>query len=178
MVGEEDFSVTLAAVDEVVLGQLVHAAISDAAADEVTPPPTAGEAWTPTRVAWLRGFHRDRRPGLGGPAREATWAVVIGGRVVGSVRLKRTDEQGMLETGAWLTRPVRGRGVGRAAVAAVLDEAAALGASAVRADTTTTNAAALAVLERLGFSLTSAGDGRSVRALLLLEPQTPSTERR
>ena len=103
---------------------------------------------------------------------------MIGGRVVGSVRLKRTDEQGMLETGAWLTRPVRGRGVGRAAVAAVLDEAAALGASAVRADTTTTNAAALAVLERLGFSLTSAGDGRSVRALLLLEPQTPSTERR
>ena len=43
MVGEEDFSVTLAAVDEVVLGQLVHAAISDAAADEVTPPLTAGK---------------------------------------------------------------------------------------------------------------------------------------
>lgn len=64
-------------------------------------------------------------------------------------------------------------------MAAVLDEAAALGAGAARADTTTTNAAALVVLERLGFRLASAGDGPSnVRALLLLEPQAPATERR
>lgn len=44
---------------------------------------------------WLRAFHRDRRRGLDGPSREATWAVVENaagdgrdyGRVIGAVRL-------------------------------------------------------------------------------------------
>lgn len=84
---------TLVAVDETVLEKLVHAATTDAAADEVTPPLTPGSDWTPARVAWLRSFHRDRRAGLASSAAEATWAVVVDERVVGSVRLKRVAKQ-------------------------------------------------------------------------------------
>ncbi|MFW3385334.1 UNVERIFIED_CONTAM: GNAT family N-acetyltransferase [Kocuria sp. CPCC 205274] len=91
--------------------------------------------------------------------------------VVGSVRLKHTDERGVLEMGIWLTRGARGRGVGRAAMVAALRQADSIGASGVRADTTVSNGGALAVLRRLGFTLTPADDGQNVRALLLLDPE-------
>jgi hypothetical protein len=55
---------TLVVVDEDVLELLVEAAVTDAAADEVTPPSTADGRWSDDRVAWLRQFHRERRPGL------------------------------------------------------------------------------------------------------------------
>lgn len=165
-------SVTLVPVDDDVLETLVQAATSDAAADEVTPPLDPGGTWTAARVAWLRDFHRDRRSGLDGPARAATWAVVVDGDVVGSVRLAGCSDDGALDTGAWLTRSARGRGLGRAAAAAVLREATAHGARAVRADTTASNRAALAVLEHLGFELEADGDGRHVRALLRLQPES------
>lgn len=176
MTGEETGSVALVAVDDAVLAQLVHAATTDAAADEVTPPLTAGRSWTSARVAWLRDFHRVRRGGLAGSAGEASWAVVVDGLVVGSVRLKHTVEHGVLETGIWLTHSVRGRGVGRAAMAAALRQAATLGASGVRADTTVANAGALAVLRRLGFNIIPSDDGHDVRALLLLEPEASGDE--
>lgn len=162
--------VVLTPVDEDVLEELVQAATTDAAADEVTPRLTASTgAWTPPRVAWLRSFHRDRRAGLSGAAAEATWAVVVDDQVVGSVRLKRLTDESMLEVGAWLTRAARGHGVGRAAAAAVLREAGTVGARAVRAQTTNDNAAAQTVLERLGFDLQSGRNGRDVEALLLLQ---------
>ena len=167
--GEEASSVVLVAVDDTVLAQLVRAATTDTEADEVTPPLTAGRAWTSERVAWLCDFHRVRRAGLGGPAGEATWAVVADELVVGSVRLKHTDEHGVLEMGIWATRGVRGSGIGRTALAAALRQAVSLGASEVQADTTVSNAGALAVLRRLGFTLMPAGDGENVRALLRLD---------
>jgi len=170
-VADRDSQVALVTVDDAVLEQLVEAAITDASPDEVTPPVTAGPAWTPTRIAWLRDFHRDRRAGLDDPVRETTRAITVDQRVVGSVRLQRTERPGVLETGVWLTRSTRGHGVGRAAIAAAVREAAALGATAVRAETTANNAGALTVLERLGFDLTPADDGRGVHALLILEPQ-------
>ena len=163
---ESPSPVGLIAVDEVVLEQLVQAAVSDASPDEVTPPLSAGALWTPARVAWLETFHRDRRAGISGAAAEATWAVVVGNAVVGSVRLKCTNEQGVLETGIWLTRSSRGRGFAVAAMVALLRKAAALGAQGVRADTTTGNTSALGVLRRLGFEVEITDDAR-VRALLL-----------
>ena len=160
--------VALSAVDEVVLEQLVLAATTDAAADEVTPPLTEGPGWTATRVTWLQSFHRDCRAGLDGPAREATWAIAVDDHVVGSARLKHTDEQGVLETGLWLTRSARGRGVGHAAMVAVLQQAARAGAAEVIAETTVVNASALAVLQHLGFDTAPTDDGRGVRAFLAL----------
>lgn len=55
---QERFPVMLVAVDELVLEQLVQAATTDAAADDVTPPLTVGTDWTATRVKWLQDFHR------------------------------------------------------------------------------------------------------------------------
>jgi RimJ/RimL family protein N-acetyltransferase len=168
MRAEDAVPVTLVGVDEAVLEDLVQVATSDAAADEVTPPLSPEGSWTPARVSWLRSFHRDRRAGLDGPAHEATWAVVLEGRVVGAVRLERSDRPGVLETGIWLSRRVRGRGVAKAALAAVVQEAAAAGAVAVRADTLAGNAAALAVLGRLGFELSRSDAGPGVQAHLRL----------
>jgi RimJ/RimL family protein N-acetyltransferase len=82
---------------------------------------------------------------------------------VGSVRLKRADEHGFMETGIWLTRLSRGRGVAVAAMAAVLQEAAAAGARGIRADTTTDNFGALGVLRHLGFELEVSGDAVDAR---------------
>ena len=153
----EPAGVELRPIDEDVLARLVAAATEDAAPDEVTPP-MAGDQWGDERTAWLRRFHRDRRPGLEGPLREAAWAVCLDGSVIGAVRLKRTTDPAVLETGIWLTRSARGSGTGRLAIAAVLDRARELGARHVLADTSRDNAAALYVLQRLGFRTTPAGD--------------------
>ena len=149
--------IELIPIDEDVLDRLVAAAVSDAAADEVTPPLTPGADWTPERLEWMRGLHRGARAGLDGPDGQATWAVVAHGAVVGAVRLKCSDEPDVLETGIWLTRGARGHGTCRSAMAAVLVQAQALGAREVRADTSRDNAAALSVLRRLGFRTSPAG---------------------
>jgi RimJ/RimL family protein N-acetyltransferase len=164
--------VRLRPVDETTLTWLVRAAGADADPDEVTPALTPGSTWTPERIDWLERFHADRRGGLAGPAGEATWAVEADGAVVGSVRLKRTAEPGVFETGIWLTRGARGRGVGRQALAAVLREAAASGGREVRADTTADNGPALAVLRALGFVRVDGGDDR-----VLARRRLPGTTR-
>jgi RimJ/RimL family protein N-acetyltransferase len=151
--------VRLRAVDESTLADLVRAALADAAPDEVTAPVTPGNVWTPERISWLTAFHTDRRAGLDGPAGESTWAIEADGDVVGGMRLKRTGEPGVVETGIWLTREARGRGVAQRALAAVLEEAAAWGAREVWANTRTENAAALAVLRALDFECADAVDG-------------------
>jgi RimJ/RimL family protein N-acetyltransferase len=159
--------VLLRAVDEDVLEHLVAAALDGAAAGEVPPPVTPGGEWTPERVEWLRTFHRSRRAGLDGTPAEATWAVVAAGDVVGSIRLKRIAESKTAEIGLWLTRAVRGRGLGRRAVVAVLAEASARGLVAVRADTTAGNRPALGVLAALGFECTVVEDGAIIGWLAL-----------
>lgn len=161
-------------VDEAVLDELVEVATTDASANEVTPSLTGGDSSTEARVAWLWDFHRDRRAGLDGPKRESTWAVVAFGYVIGSVRLKRTENFDVLETGIWLARHVRGQGIGTGAAAAVVQLATALGATAVRADTISANGQAVAVLERAGFSLSPSDSDGSVHALVRIRPQTSS----
>ena len=162
--------VSLVPVDEAVLSLLVQTATSGAQADEVTPPLTPG--WTPERTAWLRAYHRDRRGGLGGPCGEATWAVLLGGEVVGGARLRWTDKAGVADTGLWLVRSARGAGVGRAALTVVLERAAAAGVRIVRAETAVENRGALAVLWHLGFTLGDPRAGR-VPAAITLRPAEP-----
>ena len=165
-------TVELRPVTEARLGLLVAAALEGAAADEVTPPVTPGPAWTEERVAWLRAFHRDRRGGVAGPGRESTWAVLVHdegagperGRVVGGVRLRRTGDPQVLDTGIWLVRDARGQRIGTRAVRLVLERAHEAGARTVRADTTAGNAAAVGLLRRLGAVLTV--DGDEVRAVI------------
>jgi RimJ/RimL family protein N-acetyltransferase len=158
--GSPTFSVSLVQVNEDVLAELVAVATSAATAGEVTPPLTPGDDWTPERVSWLGDFHLQRREGLDGPAREATWAVIVGGRVVGSVRLKALSQPHAFETGIWLARQERGKGCGRQAVAAVLERAVAAGAHEVLAETTSANKTAQGLLRSLGFGLVGTDDGR------------------
>lgn len=155
-----DDRVTLAAVDDLVLERLVAAAVRDAAAGEVTPPITPGDDWSPERVAWLRAFHLGRRTGLDSEVGEATWALLAGGQVVVGARLARVADDHVLEAGVWVVRTARGSGVGRAAVVALLQRAATLGASAVRAETSASNAPALAVIRQLGFVCADSMGGR------------------
>ncbi len=173
-----DRTIALAAVTGARLPLLVAAALAGAAADEVTPPITPGPAWTEERVEWLRAFHRDRRAGLAGPRQESTWAVVEvgdvgpeGGQVVGGVRLRRTGDPRVLETGIWLVRDARGRSVGRQALQLVLERARDTGAVSVRAETTAGNAAAIGLLRSLGAVVTV--DGDVARAEITLRSSDP-----
>ena len=162
---------TLADVDDDLLELLTTVAVEDAAADEVTPPLTPGHAWSAERIAWFAAYHRACRAGLDGPAGQQAWAVLLHRAPVGAVRLRRTGELGILETGIWLARTARGRRVGVAAMAAVADRARADGAHTLRADTDRTNAAARALLERCGYSASAGADGRVYATLdLRVEP--------
>lgn len=158
--------VRLVPIDEGILRDLLDVATSEAAADEVTPPLTPGPAWTADRRAWFLAYHRDRRRGLEGPAAESTWAVVLGDRPVGAVRLQRGDHVGTVEAGIWLARSARGRGAGTAALEAVCATARAAGFDSVVADTAAANRAAQAALRRVGFRLGEATPDGRVRGVL------------
>ncbi|HLQ81406.1 MAG TPA: GNAT family N-acetyltransferase [Brachybacterium sp.] len=142
--------VQLRDVDDAVLDQLLRTAVQDAAAHEVTPPLTSGPAWTAERIDWFLDHHRRARCGVDGPAGEATWAVMLEGRPVGAVRLRRLDAD-TLETGIWLGRSARGCGAGTRAMQAVLARARQERAGVLRAETAAENRAMQTILYGLGF---------------------------
>lgn len=131
--------VALRPLTEETLPALLAAAVADADPLEVMPPVPGGGGWTAERRAAFLAFHRAR--GLAAEPVELTFVVLLAGAVVGAARLQ-PGAAGELETGIWLGRAARGRGVGRAVVA--LLRAAAVEAGAVRMTATTTpeNAAA------------------------------------
>jgi len=112
-------TVELVPVDERMLERLIVVAVTDAPADDVVPPLDDSGGWNERRLVWLRQYHRDCRAGLDGPAGQATFAVLDDGHVVGSVRLAVTAHPRELETGMWLARSARGRGIGADALTAV-----------------------------------------------------------
>ena len=158
-------AVALLDVTEAVLEQLLELALRDADADEVTPPLGATAGWNTDRISWFREFHRAAAAGLDGPARQKSWAISCDGQLAGSIRLQWTkaatggtdDGRGgggdVLETGIWLARSFRGRGVGREALRLVKDRAASAGAAVLVADTTAGNVSALALLKSAGAEL-------------------------
>jgi RimJ/RimL family protein N-acetyltransferase len=146
--------VRLLRVDDDVLEDLLVAAVDGAEPEEAMPPVAGPPGWTGARREAFRAFHRERRAGFEGPVQEITFAVAVDGEVVGSARLRRTEELAILETGLWLARSARGRGIGTAVLRALADEASALGAEALVAETNETNAAALGALRSIGSRLT------------------------
>lgn len=164
--------VALLDITEAVLKRLLAVAQDDADADEVTPPGGGSPGWNADRVRWFRAYHRAAAAGLDGPAREKTWAVTAGGNLAGAVRLKAISVPGtaggslVLETGIWLRRSLRGRGIGREALRLVTVQAAATGAAVLTADTATVNAAARSLLAAQGATL--ADDGTRVTARIPL----------
>jgi RimJ/RimL family protein N-acetyltransferase len=147
------------------LERLLALAIRDASPDEVTPSLGSAIGWTTERIDWFRAYHRSAA-GLDGPAGEKTWAVVCDGGPAGSIRLKRTAEA-TAETGIWLGRGFRGRGVGSAALCLVLAEARRAGLWQVVAHTTAGNVGARRLLAAAGAQLTH-DDGGAVSAAVVL----------
>lgn len=168
-------AVALVDVTEPVLERLLSVALHDADADEVTPPLGTAEGWNTERISWFRDYHHAAAAGLDGPARQKTWAITADGELAGSIRLLRVPADrsatavpggGALETGLWLGRSFRGRGIGREALRLVKAEAAAAGADLLVAATTAGNGAAQALLRSAGAEL--ATDGQQVGARLKL----------
>lgn len=161
--------VRLTDIDEPLLAQLLQLALRDASPAEVTPPLGEGQDWNAARIDWFRAYHRAAAAGLDGPAAEKSWAVLCDGEPAGCIRLKRTGEGTSAETGIWLGRSYRGRGVGNAAVALVLAEARRAGLQQVVARTTAGNTGAQRILTSAGAALTHDGDG-AVSAVVELPP--------
>lgn len=144
--------VRLTPMRDELLEPLLSAAVAEAEPGEVMPPVPGPAGWTAARRDAFREFHRSHfGGGQVGPAGSIMYAVTVGGDVVGGVRLTRLDTPvGVVETGIWLGRSARGRGIASAALRAVLDEAVRLGAHLVVARTTPANRAAINLLRRSG----------------------------
>ncbi len=159
--------VRLADVDERMLELLLRLARLDAEPDEVTPLLGNGTGWNAERSDWFRTYHRAAAAGLDGEARQKSWAILAEGSPAGSIRLKRTARHDTAETGIWLGRSFRGRGVGTAALNLVLEEATRAGLRHVMAHTTAGNAGARRILTAAGAQLTH-HDGGAVTAAVVL----------
>lgn len=159
-------SVRLAPVDETNLEALLSVAVAEADPDEVMPPVEAPPGWSQARREAFRTFHRQHYGGLAGPTGTLMYAIVVGGDVLGMIRMARRPEPGTVETGMWLGRSARGQGVAREAVRLLLAEAARVRAERVVADTTVRNQPAVSVLRRCGAELRI--DGDAVRAEITL----------
>ncbi|MFJ9716961.1 GNAT family N-acetyltransferase [Streptomyces sp. NPDC101213] len=165
-------------VDGERLEELLAVAVEDAAPEEVMPPVVGPPGWTTERQEAFRDWHRARRSGLAGPLRESTFAITHDGRIVGSARLALRAGHDVLETGMWLGRSHRGRGIGTAALRLLLDEAARAGARAVVADTEAHNTAALGALRRNGATLVTSRETAGIHAELApkkMPPPSPPT---
>jgi GNAT superfamily N-acetyltransferase len=106
-------------------------------------------------------------PGDGGSARPGD-GLGGGGEIAGFMRLKRMPDGGSAETGMWLARSYRGKGLAVAAFGALLAEAAKRGYHRIVADTTPQNVAALGVLRRGGARTRE--EGGKIYAEITIDP--------
>lgn len=159
--------VRLVPVDDKTLEPLLSVAAAEAEPDDVMPPVDAPAGWSHARREAFREFHRASYGGLDGPTSTIMYAILLGGEVVGMIRLARRPEPGIMETGMWLGRSARGQGVGVAALRELLTEAAGVGARAVVAETTVDNKGAIGVFTRCGADLRL--DGQTVHAKVVID---------
>jgi RimJ/RimL family protein N-acetyltransferase len=160
--------VRLTQVDARLLTPLLSVAVAETRPEEVMPPVEAPPGWSQPRRDAFCEFYRSHYRGLNGPTRTLTYGILCNGDVVGMIRMARSDGPDTLETGMWLGRSVRGRGIGVKALRLLLDEAARAGARRVLAETTAENAAAIKVLRRCSAVLVF--DGSQVHAEIPVRP--------
>ncbi|MFI9813486.1 GNAT family N-acetyltransferase [Saccharothrix variisporea] len=146
--------VELRPVDDAALQRLAALAVGDADPADVMPP-----GWTPGDISAFFDFYVGFRAD--------SFEIVHHGDTVGFTRL--TPEG---ETGLWVARSARGRGIGVAAVREVVDQAVLRRIPVVTARTTTANTAALSVLRRAGAALEVDGERVTARLGVPLEPPT------
>lgn len=165
-------AVRLEPVDERNLEPLLSVAAAEAEPGDVMPPVEAPAGWSLARREAFREFHRASFGGLDGPTGSQMYAILVGGEVMGMVRMTRCDEPGTVETGMWLGLSARGQGIGAAALRELLNAAARAGMRAVVAETTPDNVGAIAVLQKCGAKLLE--DGEKVRAEISLDSTPPA----
>ncbi|HLZ38945.1 MAG TPA: GNAT family protein [Mycobacteriales bacterium] len=164
MTGEH---VELRPLDEHLLAALLETAVADSDPAAVMPTAEASAEWTPTlRDAFLR-FHRERSLADPGSRMETTYVVIVGSSVAGAARLQAHAGGESVDTGVWLGRSHRNRGIGTAVLRLVLAAARGTDARRLLAHTTADNLAAQHLLRRAGAHLEPVGDG-TVRATLEL----------
>jgi len=122
--------VRLTRVDERLLTPLLSVAVAETKPDEVMPPVEAPPGWSQPRRDAFCEFYRSHYRGLNGPTRTLTYGILCNSDVVGMIRMARSDGPDTLETGMWLGRSARGRGIGGRALRLLLDEAAHTGPAA------------------------------------------------
>lgn len=149
--------VRLTPVDERLLTPLLSVAVAETKPDEVMPPVEAPPGWSQPRRDAFCEFYRSHYRGLNGPTGTLAYGILCNSDVVGMIRMARSDGPDTLETGMWLGRSARGRGIGVRALRLLLDEAAPTGARAIVAETTSSNVAAIGVLRRCGATFTVNG---------------------
>ncbi|MBW1596285.1 GNAT family N-acetyltransferase [Streptomyces sp. JJ38] len=173
--------VILRRLDEALLPALLEAAVAGADPVEVMPPVPGPPGWTAERRAAFLGFHRSRSRGLAAAPVETTYAVLVGGRVVGAARLcpeppgpvpqgaapgsggPGPTASGAVEAGVWLGRSARGAGVGRAVLGGLVAEARAAGFAELVAHTTPDNTGARRLLEGCGARTSVTARGVAAR---------------
>jgi RimJ/RimL family protein N-acetyltransferase len=119
-------AITLRELDETTLPLLLRAAVDGAEPDDVMPPLDGPSGWTEPRREAFRAFHRARSIATPAPV-ERTWVILCDSEVVGAGRLEPVPDG--VEIGIWLGRRARGRGVGRAAVDLLVEQARTGGSS-------------------------------------------------
>ncbi|MDM4721087.1 GNAT family N-acetyltransferase [Micromonospora sp. WMMA1363] len=146
-------AVRLEPMSESNLESLLSVAAAEAEPGDVMPPVEAPAGWSHARREAFREFHRASFGGLAGRTRTQMYAILVGGEVVGMIRMTCCDDPGTVETGLWLGRSARGQGIGSAALRGLLNEAAAAGMRRVLATTTPHNSGAVSVLTQCGAKL-------------------------
>ena len=130
------------------------------------PPLEGPPGWTQERQRFFLEFFAP----MVESEETVVFAVMAGEDLAGFMRLRRMpDTDGAVaETGMWLGRSHRGKGIGAAAFDALLAEAARRGYSRVMADTTPQNVAALGVLRRGRARLRE--EGGKIYAEIAIDP--------
>jgi RimJ/RimL family protein N-acetyltransferase len=129
--------------DEAGLRALLAVAVADATPEETMPPCDGPPGWTEEKQKFFLEFFLP----MVASEETAVFAVLAGEEIAGFIRLRRMEGT-VAETGMWLGRSYRRRGIGGDAFDALLAEAASRGYTSVVADTTPQNVAALGVLRR------------------------------
>ncbi|WP_285661751.1 GNAT family N-acetyltransferase [Actinorhabdospora filicis] len=146
-------AVDLHPLDDPWLTSLTAVAVTDADPTEVMPPVDGPPGWHPDSEAAFGDFHRARRA----ERVRNTYVIAVDGHAAGSLRLDWIAP-GVLETGLWIARSARGKGVGAEAIRLALTEATTLGATRVVAETTVDNHGSRGALRRNGAAFTIDGD--------------------
>lgn len=161
--------VTLHPLDRALLTDLLDAAVEDADPGEVMPPVDGPAGWTLERRGAFIRFHEERS--LADEPAEATFAIVVGTKVVGAARLCPMPQPARaVEAGVWIGRSHRGVGVGRTVLSRLLDRARADGFDELYIRTKPGNMAVHRLIEDLGVDLVHEGD--SVTAWVKLSAPT------